>query len=646
MHIYRYIVSRPDDDPKILKEGLRDFYRSTKNCNVEEAFVITKGSDLEVYIVAVDPDHCKTVFLSYDMDIDSEPLEVLADHEALRYFFKSVIGVDDKVFADPMRLLNMKDDYNLALDEGTIGPILTSMYHLGEDFGQRLQSDPVIIKNSINLSEVLIDISLKISGDLKDFQILFIGNQKREINDQIRTFNKIGKQKFFIFNENFSDAYQLAIEAGCIPVTETQLDHTLSQNTLIIVYNQVRPSILKHLMDFIRLNRDYLYIYFRLFDNTPKKQISSPANLYLQSIDQINRLIEQHLNNRREHLSHVSEQIDGAVTDFYNWLYSDERNIFKGIVSADRRMQKVFDMIRRIAPSDISVLIAGETGTGKELIARAIHSSSKRSDGPFVPVNCSAIPDTLLESELFGFSRGAFTGAHTSKKGLIEIASGGTLFLDEIGDLPPIIQVKLLRVLQEREIMHLGDTKPIKVDIRLVTATNHDLEEMTLHGKFRSDLYYRVNTVQINLPALRDRREDIALLTKYFIGRLNRKSNKHIRLINDNVQEKFLHYDWPGNVRELENVLERAFALSLGEQISLNDLPQRLQVFSAENRESGQFPDLQAQTMKQIEAARLSDLLLNKRTSLSETARILGIGRTTLWRKMKVYGISLNKTKG
>jgi len=303
-------------------------------------------------------------------------------------------------------------------------------------------------------------------------------------------------------------------------------------------------------------------------------------------------------------------------------------------------MQKVFELMRRIAPSDISVLVYGETGTGKELIARSIHQNSKRSNGRFVAVNCSAIPDTLLEGELFGYEKGAFTGAVSAKKGLIEIASGGTLFLDEIGDLPPMIQVKLLRVLQEREILHIGSTSPITVDIRLVTATNQNLDKLAENNKFRSDLYYRVNTVQINLPPLRERRDDIALLTDYFLKRLTRNNGKQINKISDDVYKRFISYDWPGNIRELENIIERAFAVSIGEEITVTDLPTRLQSFPLRSSIKGNKSEYADRSLKELESERIRDLIVNKNKSLAQTAQILGIGRTTLWRKMREFGIS------
>jgi transcriptional regulator with PAS, ATPase and Fis domain len=355
---------------------------------------------------------------------------------------------------------------------------------------------------------------------------------------------------------------------------------------------------------------------------------------------QLKGLIGIHRKNRLEYLNSFRPVIDQTISRFYDWLYSENRFVFEKMVSADKRMQKVFELMRRIAPSDVSVLITGETGTGKELIARALHNCSGRSEMPFVAVSCSAIPDTLLESELFGYEKGAFTGANTRKKGLVELASGGTLFLDEIGDLPPIIQVKLLRVLQEREILRLGDTQPIKVNIRLVTATNHDLEQMVIDSKFRSDLFYRVNTVQINLPALRERKKDIPLLTNYFIAKLNSQSTKHINRISDSVQKRFSEYDWPGNIRELENIIERAFAVSIGEEITMSDLPKRLQEFTGATFVFPSNEDVSVESLKELEEARIRDLLVNKNITLSESAKILGIGRTTLWRKMKEYGIN------
>ncbi|MCX5913578.1 MAG: sigma-54 dependent transcriptional regulator [Deltaproteobacteria bacterium] len=235
--------------------------------------------------------------------------------------------------------------------------------------------------------------------------------------------------------------------------------------------------------------------------------------------------------------------------------------IFCNLVSHSPEMMKIFNLIRQVGPTKTNVLISGESGTGKELVARAIHQNSPRLKQPFVTINCSAIPDNLMESELFGHVKGAFTGAVASKKGLFEMAHGGTIFLDEIGDISPVIQVKLLRVIQEREFMRVGDTETISVDVRLISATNKNLEQEVIQGKFREDLYYRLNVVHLHLPALRERREDIPLLAQYFLEKCSREQGKDVRSISSYALDILLKYNFPGNDRELENIIERSVAL-------------------------------------------------------------------------------------
>jgi transcriptional regulator with PAS, ATPase and Fis domain len=240
-------------------------------------------------------------------------------------------------------------------------------------------------------------------------------------------------------------------------------------------------------------------------------------------------------------------------------------------------MQDVFEIADKVARADATVLLLGESGTGKELIARYIHYNSQRKIGVFIPVNCGALTETLLESELFGHEKGSFTGAMSSKRGLIEIASGGTFFFDEIGDVSPVVQGKLLRVLQEREFMRVGGTKPITTDIRLIAATNKDLEKCLKEGTFREDLYYRLNVVAIRLPALRERKDDIRPLAQFFLRRYSKKMGKNIFEIPQDVLGVLTGYDWPGNVRELENVIERAVVLATeGTMIQLSHLPDKL----------------------------------------------------------------------
>jgi two-component system response regulator PilR (NtrC family) len=251
----------------------------------------------------------------------------------------------------------------------------------------------------------------------------------------------------------------------------------------------------------------------------------------------------------------------------------DKRYSFCNLIGKSKSMQGIYDLIEKVAGSRVNVLITGESGTGKELVAKAVHFNSDRKEKPFVPINCGAIPENLLESELFGHEKGSFTGAVQQKAGMFEVANGGTLFLDEIGELPPMMQVKLLRVLQEREIRRVGGTKNIQVDVRLIAATNKNLEEEVGRGVFREDLYYRLNVIHLPLPSLRERREDIPLLIEHFFRKLTGKEEGRV---TEGAMRRLLDYHWPGNIRELENVLERCVVLGHSEEITEDCLPPQL----------------------------------------------------------------------
>jgi transcriptional regulator with PAS, ATPase and Fis domain len=298
-------------------------------------------------------------------------------------------------------------------------------------------------------------------------------------------------------------------------------------------------------------------------------------------------------------------------------------------------MVQVLDLVGRVAPTDATVLIRGESGTGKEVIAKAIHHASARARAAFVAVNCGALPEPLLESELFGHIKGAFTGANLNKKGLFEEAHGGTLFLDEVGEMTPGLQVKLLRALQSGEVRPVGATQVITVDTRVVAATNRDLEPMIRQGAFREDLFYRLNVIPIVLPPLRERREDIPLLAEHFLSRFAERQGRVLRL-HATAVERLLRYAWPGNVRELENAMERASILARGEAIEAGDLPPHVGAGLA----LGPAPGLAAeQTLAETERAHIIQMLERHGWNHSRAAEALGIGRTTLWRKLKEYGL-------
>ncbi len=353
------------------------------------------------------------------------------------------------------------------------------------------------------------------------------------------------------------------------------------------------------------------------------------------------------------------------------------RHGVNNIIGKSSKMGVIFDLIEKVAPSNATVIIYGESGTGKELVAAAIHYAGNRSSKPYVKLNCAALPETLLESELFGYEKGAFTGAVTRKPGKFESADNGTIFLDEIGDIVPEIQVKLLRVLQEKEFMRVGGVNPVKVDVRIICATNANLQKKVAEGKFREDLYYRLNVIPIYIPALRERKEDIPLLINHFIAKFNKENGRGFKKIHDDALRTFFNYSWPGNVRQLENTIERIVVLNDAEIMTRDMIPMDLmaefkkdgesaQSFEASKIIEGQFgktppaPAAVTNTMStangtengeqhlcapilsrlsEIERLHIIRVLDKLEWNLSKTARILDIDRKTLYLKIEKYGI-------
>ena len=307
-----------------------------------------------------------------------------------------------------------------------------------------------------------------------------------------------------------------------------------------------------------------------------------------------------------------------------------EQYEFEDIIGRSEAMQEVFSMIKAVTDTNATVLITGETGTGKELVARAIHSNSSQRYGPFVATSCGALPETLLESELFGYEKGAFTGADRAKKGRFELANGGTLFLDEVGDISMKTQIKLLRVLQEKSFSRLGGTGQIKVDVRLISATNRDLVAAIEDGSFRSDLYYRLNVVSIQLPPLRERKDDVPLLAVHFINKYNVEFNKKFDRVDRKAMDFMMDYHWPGNVRELENVIERALVIDQGPEVQVKHLP-----FCNVESPLTEEP----QSLQEVEKIHIEKMLQRNDWNIAKTARLLNIDRSTLHKKIKKFGL-------
>ncbi|MEO5987508.1 MAG: sigma 54-interacting transcriptional regulator [Candidatus Eisenbacteria bacterium] len=325
--------------------------------------------------------------------------------------------------------------------------------------------------------------------------------------------------------------------------------------------------------------------------------------------------------------------------------------ILSPILGASQRMQRLLRLVARVAPTDSAVLLLGESGTGKELVARSLHVLSKRTQGPFVPVNVGALPESLIESELFGYAKGAFTGASTDRPGLVEEADRGTLFLDEIGDMPLATQVKLLRTLENNEVRRVGENTPRIVDVRIVAATHRDLQQMVSEGRFRADLYYRLNVVQLEMPPLRERKEDIGLLASYFLDRAAKRLGRPVPRLASEAMMLLERYDYPGNVRELENAIEHAVAVSEGDQLTAAELPSSIS--SPRLLGSGAFKGstlggddsapasndaTDERSLEEVTREHVLRVLARQDGNATAAAKRLGISRTTMWRMLKRYG--------
>jgi DNA-binding NtrC family response regulator len=335
----------------------------------------------------------------------------------------------------------------------------------------------------------------------------------------------------------------------------------------------------------------------------------------------------------------VQEAIEKVKLKKENRQLREQIETYQGkvkIITQDPNMQRLLDTAKQIAPTDCNVLLSGESGTGKELFARYIHFASARAEGPFFAINCGAFTEELLSNELFGHEKGAFTGATAVKRGLIEMASKGTLFLDEITEMPPSMQVKLLRVIQEKEVLRVGGTEPLNVDVRFIAATNRDIHDAMKNGRFRQDLYFRLNVVSLHMPPISERKDDIPLLSYYFLKKHAVLMKKKVDGISEDAMNLLINYDFPGNVRELENIIERGVALSNGSTLEAAHLPEDLRELSIRTfrKKEGKIPSLEEQEVTYIKWV-LGEVGGNKTLA----SQILGIDRVSLWRKLKRYGL-------
>ncbi|GAA3918816.1 response regulator [Chitinophaga oryziterrae] len=422
------------------------------------------------------------------------------------------------------------------------------------------------------------------------------------------------------------EGYQV-LEAGTIKATQKLLE---KEEVDVIICDVKLPD--GSGVDFSRTLKEkhpsLEIILLTAYGNIPDgvQAIKNGAFDYLTKGDDNNRIIP--LLNRafeKVQLQKRIEKLEQQVGRKYS---------FDSILGSSRVIKEAIEQARKVAPADTTVLLLGETGTGKEVFAQAIHNNSKRAGKPFVALNCSAFSRELLESELFGYKAGAFTNAIRDKKGLIEEANNGTIFLDEIGELPLDLQSKLLRVLETSEFIKVGDTKPTKVNVRIITATNRDLKEEAGKGQFREDLYYRLNVFAITLPPLRERKKDIPVLTEYFVGVFSAKTNQKKLAVSDAFIEKLQLHEWKGNIRELKNVLERAVIMAGGEELTVAHLPFELQT------NEKPVHTLSAFDLASVEKLHIIRVLHHTRNNKTEAAKLLNIGLATLYRKIEEYQIS------
>jgi Nif-specific regulatory protein len=354
------------------------------------------------------------------------------------------------------------------------------------------------------------------------------------------------------------------------------------------------------------------------------------ASLIAQSV-RLHEEVEKEREAFLEEKESLKQQLKGKYT-------------VRNIIGNSDRMQEVFESVHKVAPSRANVLLRGESGTGKELVAKAIHYMSSRAQGPFIKLNCASIPEGLLESELFGHEKGAFTGAMAARRGRFELANGGTIFLDEIGDLPVALQPKILRVLQEKEFERVGGEKTFKVDIRLIAATSRNLEELVASNRFREDLYYRLNVVPIFIPPLRERKDDIPLLVDYFLKKFNQDNQKSISIAPEALNS-FLNYEWPGNVRELENTIERLVIMSGGPLINQSDLPLNIREQLIKARYAVQMKDALPSAIEDIERTKIIDALKRTGGIQAKAARLLGLTPRQIGYKMRKYRLQNMNTE-
>lgn len=603
MRLYYQYIPNPTGD---IEHAMRTLADNVNDLSIDEFFPFDTDQGRAFFLFDegyTDQTQNITNLLSR---LFAAPENYLSGTAAIKEFFLQTIGL--RSINAGAQVYGFRKSYTLSQKLELTGPVFRYLYHQSIWLSEKLRSESEFYTLACSYDRVLDEVARKIFG-----------------NDTRPTLSMIGDNTPFLeilaaFKEGHPDAHK---DHG--PVNQ-QID-TFRAGLITLLGNDYE-QIIAHEEIIKTFNAGGGQPFLVIGD---KPGLSFTNNVFYYSLDNLRSIASQTLEVRNKEAKKIYKLIDNAVRDYEEWVKSESRHKFLNIISKSQKMQQVFETVSKIAQTNITVLISGESGTGKELIAQALHKLSGRDPQKLIVVNAGAIPENLLESELFGHVRGAFTGAVSAKNGLFLDADGGTIFLDEIGELPQTLQVKLLRFLQSGEIRPVGSNQSLIVDVRVVAATNRDLMDMVKKGLFRSDLYYRLNVIPIHLPPLRQRKEDIPLLAAYFTRQCALRMGRDIGHISDKALQNLVQYNWPGNVRELENVIEHTVALASGKVVHDFDLPETI---------TSQPPNTKKSlSLKELEREHILMILDKFNNNYDKACEALGISRTTLWRKLKLYGL-------
>ncbi|MGH7452309.1 MAG: sigma 54-interacting transcriptional regulator, partial [bacterium] len=544
-----------------IQQVLQDFVSQAKTRqerSAGECLLIVGPRHVEMYVANESRENAAVngrAAIRANPSTSGHRLTIFSDHDAVTQFFRSALGWMPDGERDRGHLEAFRRGHALASEQGITGVALNRLFQRALWLFEKVRLETNFFRSPMTIDDVLVEVAGKIFGGLKERSAWFVGSSE-EIPRVAEALQQaeIGSR---YFSPRASIASSLK-NRGEVIAKPHEIEHLPFIDLLLLFDGGDKSLAERRFLQKLMAARNHAPLLLADLSAAAMagEKIEKMNNLFFFRRRDLLSLVEQNVQVRRQIESEVATWIREEVKQFYQWLRSEDRFHFGSMVGRSRQMQGVFELIARIAQTDITVLIEGESGTGKELVARAIHQASSRARLPFIAVNCGALPENLLESELFGHIRGAFTGAVSNKRGLFEETNGGTIFLDEIGEMSPALQVKLLRFLQDGEIKRVGSNEVLKLDVRVIAATNRRLQQMVNDGQFRSDLYYRLNVIGITLPPLRERPEDIEFLVGHFLRKFSSRMRKQVSGISSEAMLQLREYHWPGNVRELENVLE------------------------------------------------------------------------------------------